>query len=128
MSGSSPVKSIMLVDDSLTARSYHRLILSQEGYHLVDAADGLEALMKARQRRYDLFLIDINMPRMDGISLIRELRRKEIYYNVPIIIISTEKEAFDIADGLVAGANLYLTKPIRPEDLLINVRMLMRYI
>lgn len=68
MSGNSPVKSIMLVDDSFTARSYHRIILSQEGYHLVDAADGLEALMKARQRRYYLFLIDINMPRMDGIS------------------------------------------------------------
>lgn len=120
------VKSILLVDDSLTARSYHRIILNQEGYYLEDASDGMEALMKAEQRRYDLFLVDINMPRLDGISLVRELRRNNMYRCVPIIIISTEKEACDIADGLMAGANLYLTKPIRPEDLLINVRMLMR--
>lgn len=120
-------KRVLVVDDSLTSRHYHMIILEQDGYWIDEAEDGMKALDMAGQYRYDLFLVDINMPRMDGISLIRALRREKIYRTVPIIIISTEKEACDIADGLASGANLYLVKPVRPEDLLINARMLVLY-
>jgi len=114
---------ILVVDDSLTVRMYHRQILENEGYEVEEAENGMEALEKAQLNKYDLFIVDINMPVLDGYSFVRRLREGE--GNIaPVIMVSTENESKDIEISLKSGANLHLIKPVRPEDLLINVKIL----
>jgi two-component system chemotaxis response regulator CheY len=115
---------ILVVDDALTVRMYHRQILESAGFVVEEAANGYEGLERALQTAYSLFLIDINMPKMDGYSLVRALRARDESRAAPIIMISTEAEAQDRDLAYVAGANVYLVKPVRPEDLILNVRML----
>jgi two-component system chemotaxis response regulator CheY len=118
------MKPILVVDDALTVRMYHRQILESAGFRVDEAANGYEGLERALKVVYGLFLIDINMPKMDGYSLVRALRANEETRPTPIVMISTEAEAEDRDLAYVAGANVYLVKPVRPEDLILNVRML----
>ena len=114
---------ILVVDDSLTVRMYHRQILESAGYEVEEAENGMEALEKAQLNKYDLFIVDINMPVLDGYSFVRRLREGE--GNIaPVIMVSTESESKDIELRLKSGASLHLIKPVRPEDLLINVKIL----
>ena len=115
---------VMIVDDAATVRLYHRSIIETLGYEVEEAANGLEALEKSLSHGFDLFLIDVNMPKMDGYTLVRSLRGNDGTRAVPVILISTEAEARDARCGYEAGANLYLVKPVRPEELLMNARML----
>ncbi len=116
-------KKILIVDDSLTVRMYHKQILQNEGYEIDEAENGMEALEKAQLTKYDLFLVDINMPVLDGYSFVKRLRSGE--GNVaPVIMISTESETKDIDMSIKSGASLHLIKPVRPDDLLINVKIL----
>jgi len=114
---------ILVVDDSLTVRMYHRQILESAGYEVDEAENGMEALEKAQMNKYDLFLVDINMPVLDGYSFVKRLREGE--GNIaPVIMVSTESESKDIEMSIKSGASLHLIKPVRPEDLLINVKIL----
>jgi two-component system chemotaxis response regulator CheY len=122
------MKHVLVVDDAATVRMYHRKILEAAGFVVEEAANGYEGLEKALQGTFALFLIDINMPKMDGYNLVKELRDRAETQAVPIIMISTEAEARDKEQAYVAGANLYLVKPVRPEDLTINARMLAGYV
>ena len=116
-------KRILIVDDSLTVRMYHRQILAKSGYICDEAENGMEALEKAQLNKYDLFIVDINTPVLDGYSFVRRLREGE--GNIaPVIMVSTESESKDIELSLKSGASLHLIKPVRPEDLLINVKIL----
>lgn len=116
-------KKILIVDDSLTVRMYHKQILENEGYKCDEAENGMEAIEKAQLHEYDLYLVDINMPVLDGYSFIKRLRDGEGTL-APMIMISTEAEAKDMDLAYQSGASMYLIKPVRPEDLLINVKML----
>ncbi len=114
---------ILVVDDSLTVRMYHRQILESAGYEVDEAENGMEALEKAQMNKYDLFLVDINMPVLDGYSFVKRLREGE--GNIaPVIMVSTESESKDIEMSIKSGASLHLIKPVRPEDLFINVKIL----
>jgi len=114
---------ILVVDDSLTVRMYHRQILESAGYEVDEAENGMEALEKAQMNKYDLFLVDINMPVLDGYSFVKRLREGE--GNIaPVIMVSTESESKDIEMSIKSGASLHLIKPVRPEDLLVNVKIL----
>lgn len=115
---------VLVVDDAATVRLYHRTILEAADFRVDEAANGYEALERALQAAYDLCLVDVNMPRMDGYALVRALRARPETRAVPVIMISTEAEAQDAVAGYRAGANLYLVKPVRPEDLTLNARML----
>lgn len=116
-------KKILIVDDSLTVRMYHRQILQKEGYECDEAENGMEALEKAQQNEYDLFLVDINMPVLDGYSFVKRLRSGE-GNSAPVIMVSTESEEMDMDLAYESGASMYLVKPARPDDLLLNVKML----
>ena len=116
-------KKILIVDDSLTVRMYHRQILEGEGFDVEEAENGMEALEKAQLTKYDLFLVDINMPVLDGYSFVKRLRSGEGNL-APVIMISTESETKDIDTSIKSGASLHLVKPVRPDDLLINVKIL----
>ena len=114
---------ILIVDDSLTVRMYHRQILEKEGYECDEAENGMEALEKAQLHEYALFLVDINMPVLDGYSFVKRLRDGE-GNNAPVIMVSTESEAMDMDIAYESGASMYLIKPARPDDLVLNVKML----
>jgi len=116
---------ILIVDDSSTVRNVHRYILQSAGYEVEDAANGFEALELLYSDSFDLVITDINMPRMDGYTLIRKIRQDDAFKDIPIMIISTESEAEDKRKGFSAGANVYVIKPAKPEEILLNVRMLL---
>ena len=119
------MKHILIVDDAATVRMYHRDILEEAGYKVDKAINGIEALEKALITPYDLYLVDVNMPILDGYSFIRELRGHADIPQAPAVMISTEAKANDQIKAFEAGANLYIIKPTRPEILLNHVRLLL---
>lgn len=116
---SSPV--ILAVDDSASMRQMVRYTLEGAGYHVVQAADGVEALGLARTRTVDLVLTDVNMPRMDGIELVRELRALDSYKFTPMLVLTTESGQDTKQRGKQAGATGWIVKPFNPEQLLATI-------
>jgi two-component system chemotaxis response regulator CheY len=119
------MKTILIVDDAATVRMYHRSILESAGYAVDEAINGIEALEKALSASYDLYLVDVNMPKLDGYSFVRELRAHADIPQAPAVMVSTEAKPSDQAKAYLAGANLYLIKPTRPDILLGHVRLLL---
>jgi two-component system chemotaxis response regulator CheY len=119
------MKQLLIVDDAATVRMYHRGILEAAGYGVDEAVNGVEALEKAFARNYDLYLVDVNMPKLDGYGFVRELRGHAHMAQAPAVMISTEAETRDQSKAFEAGANCYLIKPARPERLLAYVRTLL---
>ncbi|TGG93296.1 response regulator [Natronospirillum operosum] len=117
---------ILIVDDAQTVRSYHRDILEQSGFEAAEAANGLEALeyMRRRGESVAALLVDINMPQMDGYTLVRELRQDPELAGYPAIMISTESELHDQDLAFQAGANGYLIKPVQPDQLLRQLSLI----
>jgi two-component system, chemotaxis family, chemotaxis protein CheY len=115
---------VLIVDDAVTIRMYHRQLVEAADCTVAEAGNGIEALERALQQPFSLFLVDVNMPRMDGYRFIAEARRTNGLRHVPAIMISTEAEADDRQKGYRAGANLYLVKPVRPAVLQACVRLM----
>ena len=107
----------LIVDDANTVRMYHRSIVEAEGWDVVEAENGVEALEKVAGRSVDIMLVDVNMPIMDGYRFIEAARSSSVLGNVPAIMISTEAQLIDSDKAFGAGANHYLVKPARPDHL-----------
>ena len=119
-------KHILIVDDSKTVRNLVAFIMKKEGFKVTTAEDGLDGLEKLyAAEQVDLIVSDVNMPRMDGFTFIRNVREQEAYRDIPIIVLSTEGQDKDIETGLTLGANLYMVKPAQPEKMVRNVKMLL---
>ncbi len=118
------MKRILIIDDAATVRMYHRSILQEAGYEVEEAINGMEALEKALQSQFDLYLVDVNMPKLDGYGFLRELRLQDMA-QAPAIMISTEASGADRQRAYAAGANLYIVKPIQPEQLLAPIALLL---
>lgn len=118
------MKRILIIDDAATVRMYHRNILESAGYAVDEALNGIEALEKALQHSFDLYIVDVNMPKLDGYGFLRQLRREDIP-QTPAIMVSTEAAANDQTMAYRAGANVYLVKPVKPTQLLTYVRLLL---
>jgi two-component system chemotaxis response regulator CheY len=120
-------KNILVVDDAATVRMYHRKILGDAGWHTAEACNGVEALeaVQAAEQPFDLFVVDINMPRMDGYAFVRELRRLPAATQAPVVMVSTEAKAQDATAGFEAGVNCYLVKPSRPHELVVSAALLL---
>ena len=118
------MKRILIIDDAATVRMYHRNILESAGYAVEEAMNGIEALEKALQSPFDLYIVDVNMPKLDGYGFLRQLRGEEIP-QAPAIMVSTEAAANDQTVAFRAGANGYLVKPVKPMQLLTHVRLLL---
>ena len=108
---------IMVVDDSKTVRNYHGSILKAQGMEVVEAENGMEALEKSLDQSIDLYLVDVNMPVMDGYSFINDLRKQDEHKVVPVIMVTTQAKEEDKINAYKVGANLFETKPLRPEHL-----------
>lgn len=118
------MKRILIVDDAATVRLYHRNILESAGYQVEESINGIEAIEKALQAPFDLYLVDINMPKLDGYGFLKDLRGRDLP-QAPAVMVSTEAGVNDHKRAYTAGANLYLIKPVKPDQLLTYVRLLL---
>ena len=111
-------KRILVVDDDQMVLMALGELLKPEGYEVHMVSSGIEALKRIDENGYDLLLLDIIMPLMDGFELCRKVRGKEKYKETPIVFLTAKSREEDKISGLAAGANLFLSKPISPEKLL----------
>jgi two-component system, chemotaxis family, chemotaxis protein CheY len=116
---------ILVVDDSSLVRLYFRAALEKAGYEVDQAINGIEAMEKLLEQPFDLAIVDVNMPRMDGFSFLRTLRESPSEVSsLPTLVVTTESGEQDREDARAAGANFYLVKPVSEADLLRHVAVL----
>lgn len=110
---------VLVVDDASLVRMYYRAVLERAGFVVDEALNGIEGLERVLLATYDLLVVDVNMPKMDGFSFLRALRGREpAIRSIPALMTSTEAGEDDREAARVAGANFYLVKPL-PEDVLV---------
>jgi len=112
---------ILAVDDSASMRQMVNFTLTGAGYEVKDAADGQQALDLAKQEQFDIVVSDVNMPVMDGITLISELRKLPQYRRTPLLMLTTETSTEKKMQGKQAGATGWIVKPFNPEQLLKTI-------
>jgi two-component system, chemotaxis family, chemotaxis protein CheY len=116
---------VLVVDDGSLIRLYYRETLEAAGFEIAEAINGIEALEKVLSERFDLVIVDINMPKMDGVSFLRALRSQEGDAGaIPALMISSEAGEQDADAARAAGANFYLVKPVAAPDLVLHVAVL----
>lgn len=115
-------KTIMTVDDSASIRQMVSFTLREVGYDVLEAVDGKDALGKIRGATVSMVITDLNMPNMDGIELIRNLRANSAYKFIPIIMLTTESQGTKKQEGKSAGATGWIVKPFKPDQLLSVVK------
>ena len=116
-------KKILVVDDEKEIRNLLDIYLSNEGYKVVKASDGEEALNILESDNIQLIVLDIMMPKMDGIEVCRKVREK---LSIPILMLSAKSEDIDKIQGIMTGADDYMTKPFNPLELTVRVKALLR--
>lgn len=117
---------VLVVDDSRVIRKLILNILNDEDFHCIEAENGIDALEKLVIKNVDLIITDLNMPQMSGLELVKTIRSSEVYNKIPIIILTTEKNQQEQESCLNAGVNIYLIKPLSPEELEANINNLLR--
>jgi len=111
-------RTALVVDDSATVRQMVSFTLKQADFAVIEATDGQDALERASAQRIDLVITDLNMPRMDGITLIRALRVRPASKHIPILMLTTESQDTKKQEGRAAGATGWIVKPFQPTKLL----------
>jgi two-component system OmpR family response regulator len=119
-----PGHHILVVDDEVGIRELICDALSMSEFQTQTASDGLEALTRIRRERFDLIILDINLPKLDGLSLLEKIRKEGS--QVPVLILSARRDRNDITTGLKNGADDYLTKPFGIEELVLRVKAILR--
>jgi two-component system chemotaxis response regulator CheY len=111
------MSAILIVDDSASIRQTVKIALSGQGHAVSEACDGSDGLSKAKGGKYELVITDLNMPIMDGLSMIRQMRTLPAYQGVPILFLTTESDAGIKGQAKAAGATGWVTKPFDSEQL-----------
>ncbi|WP_375456912.1 response regulator [uncultured Methylobacterium sp.] len=117
---------VLAVDDSPSIRQMVKVVLGPAGHTVIEAGDGAEGLVKAKANPVDIVITDLNMPVMDGLEMIRNLRGLPSLTGVPIVFLSTESDDGVKQKAKAAGATGWITKPFKPEQLLAVVSKLVR--
>ncbi|MCG7379104.1 response regulator transcription factor [Paenibacillus sp. ACRSA] len=117
------MKHLLLVDDDAHIRALLRYVMTKEGYQVIEAEDGVEAIERLRENSIDLAIIDIMMPRMDGLELCDVIRQN---YDIPIIMLTARDQLLDKKQGYLQGTDEYVTKPFEPEEMVFRVKALFR--
>lgn len=117
-------KTVLIVDDSASIRQVVAITLKSAGFDVIEACDGRDALAKLNGQRVHLIISDVNMPNMDGITLLKELKAKAEYKFTPIIMLTTESAEDKKAQGQAAGARAWMVKPFQPAQMLAAVNKL----
>ncbi len=116
------MKTVLSVDDSASIRQMVKMTLDGAGYTVLEAADGAQGLAQARSKTVDVIITDLNMPVMDGMTFVKELRKLPAYLGVPILLLTTESDAAKKAQAKAAGATGWITKPFQPQQLLDTLK------
>jgi two-component system chemotaxis response regulator CheY len=117
-------KTILIVDDSASIRQVVGIALKGGGYNVIEAVDGLDALSKLNGQKINLIISDVNMPNMDGISLVKKIKENPDYKFTPILMLTTESDESMKEKGKVAGAKAWLVKPFKSAVLLSAISKL----
>ena len=118
-------KTILIVDDSSSMRQVVSITLKQAGHDVIEACDGKDALTKLAGQKIHLVISDVNMPNMDGIRFVREMKKNAAYRFVPVIMLTTEGTEEKKKAGQEAGAKAWVVKPFQPQQLLAAVTKLL---
>lgn len=117
---------VLIVEDSPTIRSLIVSTLEAAGeFILFETGSGFEALKMLPRERFDLIITDINMPDINGLELVSFVKKNDLYKNIPLLIITTEGSKQDVAKGLALGADEYIVKPFKPDEL---QRIVLKYL
>jgi DNA-binding response OmpR family regulator len=108
---------VLVADDDEDILMLVRTVLERAGYEVVGARDGSEAVAAAQQRRPDLAVLDVSMPELDGLEVLRRLRADASTSDVPVLLLSARVQEDDVAHGFATGANAYMQKPFSPREL-----------
>ena len=119
-------KTIMTVDDSASIRQMVCFTLKEAGYNVIEAVDGKDALAKLKREHVNMMFIDLNMPNLDGIGLIKEVRADSKHRFIPLIMLTTETQKQKKMEGKSAGATGWIVKPFKPEQLLQVIKKVLR--
>ena len=114
---------ILIVDDDMIILNLINIQLTNQGYTVVQAKDGIEALELLKKQACDLAVVDVMMPFMDGFALTREIRKQ---YNIPVLLLTAKNQIEDKEQGFLAGTDDYLVKPFEPKELLFRIKALLR--
>lgn len=117
-------KTILVVDDSTSLRQVVQLALKSAGYEVLEACDGKDALTKFDGRKIHLVISDVNMPNLDGIGLVKEIKKLPLYKFTPVIMLTTEASDKRKQEGQAAGAKAWVVKPFQPAQMLTAVSRL----
>jgi two-component system chemotaxis response regulator CheY len=115
-------KTVLIVDDSASMRQLVSFALKDSGYDVIDAVNGKDAMNKLNGTKIDMVITDLNMPEMDGIEFIKQLRTKSGYKFTPIVMLTTESQESKKQEGKQAGASGWIVKPFTPEQLIDIVK------
>jgi two-component system chemotaxis response regulator CheY len=119
------MKRVLIVDDSPTIRKFIGYVLRRRDYATEEAEDGLDAMEKLSNCEIDLVIVDLNMPNMDGISFVKNLRNSYYDPDLPVIMLTTTSDRELQEEAYGAGINKFLTKPVQPNVLLDNIESLL---
>jgi len=122
-----PETRILVVDDEENLRRLLTKLLGQEGFGVDEAGDGEEGLAKYKAGRYDLVLLDLKLPKLDGIEVLRRIRADKRTQTVPVVILTSSKEEQDLMNGYKLGCNSYVRKPVNFDEFLEAARQLGLY-
>lgn len=117
-------KTVMVVDDSSSVRQVVSIALKSAGYDVIEACDGKDALAKLTGQKVHLMISDVNMPNMDGITFVKEVKKLPAYKFTPIIMLTTESQEAKKLEGQAAGARAWVVKPFQPAQMLAAVSKL----
>lgn len=117
-------KTVLIVDDSASLRQVVTIALKGAGYDVIEGCDGKDALSKLTGQKVHLIISDVNMPNMDGITFVKEVKKLSNYKFTPIIMLTTESQESKKAEGQEAGAKAWVVKPFKPETMLLAVSKL----
>lgn len=120
-------KTIMVVDDSASVRQVVNIILKNNGYDVIEASDGVDAMSKLYGRKVSLVICDVNMPNMDGITFVKTMKTSPAHKFTPVIMLTTESSSSRKDEGKQAGARAWFVKPFKPETMLEAVSKLVMF-
>lgn len=119
-------KKILIVEDDQHIRKLFNILVRREGVDIDEAVEGNEALEKLHANRYDLVILDIMMPNVDGFSILKDMRERPETAQVPVIVVTAKTEDKDLMKGYSLGANYYITKPFEPQDLIHSIELILK--
>lgn len=117
-------KTILIVDDSASVRQVVKIALTGAGYEVIEGQDGKDALGKLNGQKVHLIISDVNMPNMDGITFVKEVKKLAAYKFTPVIMLTTESQETKKLEGQAAGAKAWMVKPFQPPQMLAAVSKL----